>query len=101
MVDCILSVHEMVEMTNAGQSPVEVLRFREDRHGREVIRDVSQEQQIELMTRHGDVLVLMGQDVVKNAADGPDISRRFTNVWRAFGGSWRLVARQATIVGES
>ena len=65
---------------------------------RGIIRHEWQEQHIELMRRHGDVVFVMGRDSVRNAPDGPVIARRFTNVWSAANGSWQLVARQATQV---
>jgi ketosteroid isomerase-like protein len=64
--------------------------------GRGVIRHEWMEQQIESVTRHGGVVVVMGRDAVRNTADGPVIARRFTNVWASADGSWQLVARQAT-----
>jgi hypothetical protein len=63
---------------------------------RGIIRHESQEQRIERMARHDNVVFVMGQDVVRNAPGGPAITRRFTNVWSAANGSWQLVARQAT-----
>lgn len=63
---------------------------------RGVIRHLSQEQHIELIARHGDIVVVMGHDVVRNSPDGPLIPRRFTNVWSAADGAWQLIARQAT-----
>ncbi|HEV7427494.1 MAG TPA: nuclear transport factor 2 family protein [Thermoanaerobaculia bacterium] len=66
-----------------------------------IIRHVSLDQHIERMERYADVAVVMGHDVVKNAPEGPAITRRFTNVWSATNGSWQLIARQATHVAES
>lgn len=63
---------------------------------RGIIRHVSLDQHIEQMTRHDDVVLVMGHDAVKDVDDGPVIRRRFTNVWCAFDGSWKLVGRQAT-----
>ena len=54
--------------------------------------------EIELIQRHGDLVVVMGSERVTNAPDGPVIPRRFTNVWRAEDGSWRLLFRHANIV---
>jgi ketosteroid isomerase-like protein len=66
---------------------------------RGVIAHISFEQHIELITRHGEVVVVMGYDVVQNKPDEPPATRRFTDVWREEqAGSWRLIARQATIV---
>jgi hypothetical protein len=65
---------------------------------RGIIRHVWMEQEIESITRHADVVVVMGRDAVRNAEDGPVVSRRFTNVWAAANGAWQLIARQATHV---
>jgi ketosteroid isomerase-like protein len=46
-----------------------------------------------------DLAVVMGSEKLTNTPDGPLLSRRFTNVWRSEGGSWRLVVRQATLIG--
>ena len=59
------------------------------------------DQHIELMTRHEDVVLVMGHDVVKDVPDGPVITRRFTNVWCASNGSWKLIGRQATRIDAS
>ena len=40
----------------------------------------------------------MGSEQVTNAPDGPVLLRRFTNVWRAEDGSWRLIVRHANIL---
>lgn len=66
---------------------------------RGIIEHLSQELKIELITRYGDIVVVMGHDVVQNAPDGPFITRRFTNVWSPVEGSWQLIARQATHIG--
>ena len=44
-------------------------------------------------------VLAMGSEKLTNTPGGPLLSRRFTNVWRAEGGSWRLVIRQATLIG--
>lgn len=68
---------------------------------RGIIRHASLDQHIELMTRHDDVVLVMGHDTVKDAPDGPVITRRFTNVWCASNGSWKLIGRQATRIDAS
>ena len=82
----------------AVNSPMNRINDREqvlDLLARGIIRHESMEQTIERIDRHGDVVVVMGEDVVKNPGQSP-VRRRFTNVWRDLGGSWKLVARQAT-----
>lgn len=68
---------------------------------RGIIRHASLDQHIEVMTRHDDVVLVMGHDAVKDVPDGPVIRRRFTNVWCASNGSWKLVGRQATRIDAS
>jgi|ERR1043165_1399153 ketosteroid isomerase-like protein len=65
---------------------------------RGIIRHLTYDVNIELITRRAGVVVVMGHDVVRNSEDGPAISRRFTNVWAPVDGAWRIVARQATQV---
>jgi ketosteroid isomerase-like protein len=65
---------------------------------RGIIRHLTYDVNIELITRRAGVVVVMGHDVVRNSEDGPTISRRFTNVWAPVDGAWRIVARQATQV---
>jgi ketosteroid isomerase-like protein len=67
---------------------------------RGVIRHFSYEEQVELMTRRGDLAVVMGREVVTNAPDGPPVTRRFTNIWREAADSWKLVARHAQQMTE-
>jgi hypothetical protein len=58
------------------------------------------ERTIDKVTISGNVAVLMGQEVLrpKNKAmnAGKTVTRRFTNVWVQTGGSWHLLARQAS-----
>ena len=68
---------------------------------RGIIRHFSYDEQIELMTRQGDLVVVMGHDIVTNTLDEPPIRRRFTNVWRERAGSWQLIARHAQHIAES
>ena len=83
----------------AVNSPMNRINDREqvlDLLGRGIIRHESMEVTIERIDRHGDVVVVMGEDVVKNPGQPTPVRRRFTDVWRELGGSWKLVARQAT-----
>ncbi len=65
------------------------------------IAHASLESRIETIRRHGDLVVVMGSDLVTNSPGGPEIRRRFTNLWRREGASWRLFVRHANIVAES
>ncbi|HEY7113754.1 MAG TPA: nuclear transport factor 2 family protein [Thermoanaerobaculia bacterium] len=63
---------------------------------RGIVRHSSSVERIEVMERLGDVVVVMGEDVVTDPPENAPVRRRFTNVWRAEGDSWRLIVRQAT-----
>jgi ketosteroid isomerase-like protein len=62
---------------------------------RGVIEHSSYDECIEVTERQGEVVIVMGHDLVTDSASTPQVQRRFTNVWRAVGESWQLVARHA------
>lgn len=62
------------------------------------IRHTSLTHDIEHMSRHGDVVVVMGSDRVTDPPDGMITHRRFTNLWRLEGGEWRCFARHANAI---
>ena len=62
------------------------------------IRHLSLASEIEHMSRHDDVVVVMGSDRVTDPPDGVVTHRRFTNLWRREGGNWRCFARHASVV---
>jgi hypothetical protein len=68
--------------------------------GAGVIAHESLEGEIEAMRRYGDVVVVMGNETVRDAA-GPTRRRRFTNVWSKEQGHWRLIARHAHVIPEA
>ncbi|MBL8548834.1 MAG: nuclear transport factor 2 family protein [Hyphomonadaceae bacterium] len=57
---------------------------------------------LEVAAVRGDLVVLMGEEVVQPTGANPHagriVRRRFTDVWRMSDGAWRLIARQATNV---
>ena len=57
---------------------------------------------IEYAGMRGDMVVLMGLEVVVPKGDNPqagkEVKRRFTDLWRQDGGRWRLTIRQATVI---
>ena len=59
------------------------------------IRHELDEVQIEQITRHGDVVAVMGGDVVDGPPTFKRTSRRFTNIWQIRDGEWRMIARHA------
>ena len=62
------------------------------------IRHASLTSEIEHMTCHGDIVVVMGSDRVTDPPDGAITHRRFTNLWRLEDGVWRCFARHANVV---
>ena len=70
-----------------------------DHLARGLIAHLSYEEEIEVLRRHEDIVTVMGRDVVIDAEGTPPVRRRFTNVWRAEGGSWRMIARHANKSG--
>jgi ketosteroid isomerase-like protein len=62
------------------------------------IRHSSLAAEIEHMSRHDDIVVVMGSDRVTDPPDGIVSHRRFTNLWRREGGEWRCFARHANVV---
>ncbi|HEX4438825.1 MAG TPA: nuclear transport factor 2 family protein [Thermoanaerobaculia bacterium] len=69
--------------------------------GRGIIGHTSYVEKIEAVRRLGDLVTVMGADVVTNPPDEKPMHRRFTNVWRARNGGWELIIRHATVVGAS
>ena len=59
------------------------------------------ERTIDFAGVRGDVVVIMGEEVTHPNKDAPYAGkiehRRFTDVWKQFGGVWKLWIRQATI----
>jgi hypothetical protein len=73
---------------------LELLRTGRIRHG-------SYETEIEYVTRHGDVVVVMGHDTVLGPPEGVVLRRRYTNLWQRYDGAWRMFARHAHVVSRS
>ena len=60
----------------------------------------SAETRLEFAGVRGDVVVLMGEEIVKPIENTPNtgktVRRRFTDIWREDGGAWKLAIRQGT-----
>jgi ketosteroid isomerase-like protein len=62
--------------------------------------------QIEFIRVDGDFAFLMGLETIVAASDAPTVGlvagqptrRRFTNIWKREGGTWRLYARHANVI---
>ena len=48
------------------------------------------------------VAIVMGSEMVVPKADGggsiPSVQRRFTNIWKKSGTTWRAIARHANVI---
>jgi len=64
------------------------------------VRHLENACEIEYMNRHGDTVVVMGNDWVIDPPDRMMSRRRFTNIWRLDGSIWRLFARHAHVVSR-
>ena len=64
--------------------------------------------QIEFFRLDGDFAFIMGLETIVAATDAPGVGlragqptrRRFTNVWKREGGTWRLYARHANVIPD-
>jgi ketosteroid isomerase-like protein len=82
-------------------SPLERIHDRAqvlDLLGAGSIRHTTYECEIEHISRHEDVVVVMGHDRVTGPPDGSVTRRRYTNVWQLQDGRWRTIARHAQVV---
>ena len=69
--------------------------------GRGIIGHTTYDEHIEAVRRLGDLVTVMGADVVTNRPDDKPVGRRFTNVWRSKNGGWELIIRHATVIGAA
>ena len=64
--------------------------------------------QIEFFRLDGDFAFIMGLETIVAATDAPGVGlvagqptrRRFTNIWKKEGGTWRLYARHANVIAD-
>jgi ketosteroid isomerase-like protein len=72
-----------------------------DRVRRGLIRYSKFERRIEAIRFNEDIAIVMGSETVvpKNNTGGssPVVQRRFTNIWRKTGTTWRAIARHANV----
>ena len=62
----------------------------------------SYDKNIECIIFDGDVTTVMGVETVgPRATPGKTAQQRYTNVWKLDNGTWRLIARQATMIPGS
>jgi ketosteroid isomerase-like protein len=69
---------------------------------RGIINFSSFERSIEFFHLDGDLAIIMGAEEVRPIGDAPStgqtVRRRFTNIWKKQGGTWRLIARHANVI---
>ena len=65
----------------------------------------SYDHRIERLLIDGDIAIVMGAETVKPIGNAPlagqTVERRFTNIWKRDGGTWRELARHANVVPPS
>ena len=73
-------------------------RFRSGQIGAE---PDSTEGRLEFVGVHGDSVVLMGEETFRPGKNAPNagklVRRRATDIWKQYGGVWKLAIRQATV----
>jgi ketosteroid isomerase-like protein len=87
------AVNSPINVVNDKQKTLALLQAGRIRHS-------SLAAEIEHMSRHDDVVVVMGSDRVTDPPDGTVTHRRFTNLWRREGEEWRCFARHANVVRQ-
>ena len=71
-----------------------------------IINFSSFERQIEFVRVDGDLVIIMGLEIVELISDAPSaglvavqvVKCRFTNIWKKEAGTWRLFARHANVI---
>ena len=63
-----------------------------------IISHSSLECQAEVMMQQGRFVIVMGAEVLTNSPGGPQVRRRYTNIWGPAADSWQLVARHANVI---
>jgi hypothetical protein len=65
------------------------------------IKHFSLERHVEQVFIESDMVITMGNELVKNTAQGQAIKRRYTNIWMKKNGEWKLSFRHANIICEN
>jgi ketosteroid isomerase-like protein len=59
------------------------------------------ERRLEFVGVRGDSVVVMGEEIYTPGKNAPNagklVHRRFTDIWKEYGGRWKLAIRQATV----
>lgn len=86
-------------------SPINMVVHRDNvlarMRGGQIAYEPNVERRIEFAGVRGDLVVIMGEEVVRPTGDAPNagkvVRRRFTDIWKSIDGVWRLAIRQATV----
>lgn len=98
----LATLHALWDDALLVNSPLNVINEKSrvlDLLGAGVIRHTSDDVTIERIARYGDVVVVMGHDLVDGPPSNLPTHRRFTNIWQRQDGAWRMIARHAQVVG--
>jgi len=72
---------------------------------RGLIRYAAFERRIEAIRFNGDIVIVMGAEIVEPIGDAPraggTIERRFTNIWRKQDNTWQMIARHANVIAST
>lgn len=67
-----------------------------------LIRYAAFERRIEAIRFNDDIAIVMGAETVEPIGDTPRagkiIERRYTNIWKKNGATWRMIARHANVI---
>ncbi len=73
-----------------------------DRVKRGLISYSAFERRIESIRFSDDIAIVMGSETVVSKGNAPranqTVNRRFTNIWKRLGTTWRMIARHASVV---
>ena len=71
------------------------------RNGQIAYEPETGEHRVEFIGVRGDTVVVMGEEIVRPTGAAPDagkvVRRRFTDIWKQYGGVWKLAIRQGTV----
>jgi ketosteroid isomerase-like protein len=87
-------------------APVNRVANRDDvmarlRNGQIAYEPDNGEHRVEFIGVRGDTVVVMGEEIVRPTGAAPNagkvVRRRFTDIWKQYGGLWKLAVRQGTV----
>lgn len=85
---------------NNPQNGVSVRGATAQRSAAGSIRYARYDRVIDYAGLRGDMVLLMGEEIVQPRDAAGIVHRRFTDLWKPVAGHWKLTARQATIISR-